>query len=169
MPGVRKLYSDSNGNLQVLKDTTSVVPPTLLGSGIGASKLSPGTVEAEYNSGAQSITLGVSSAYGATVNFTPGTGFYQIEPTQIVVTWGGTFSTETANIQIVATFSDTTTATLTVAGVSSTGTQTLNTNDLATILVTKKNIVSFTIAATTTHATSTTVTCSVTATGTQSQ
>lgn len=160
MPNVRKIRKDpTTGALSFLKDTKSTIP---------ASLLTANQIEAEYVSTLAPV-LGVSSAYGTAANATPDAGFFTIEPTQIVATWGGTFATETANLQIVATFSDATTATFTGAGVTGTGTVTLNTNDIVTITTTGKDIVKLAISATTTKATSTSVTLSVVISGSESQ
>lgn len=160
MPNVRKIRKDpTTGELSFLKDTTSTIPASLLTSN---------QIEAEYTT-TVTPTLGVSSAYGTAANATPDTGFFTIEPVQIVATWGGTFATENANLKIVATFSDNTTATLTGSSVSATGTVTYNTNDIVTITTTGKDIVKLAISATTTKATSTSVTLSVVISGSESQ
>jgi len=160
MPNVRKLKKDpTTGVISFLKDTTSTIPAALL---------TANQVAAEYQV-TKAPTLGVGSVYGTALNATPDTGFSQIEPTEIVATWGGTFATETANLKIVATFSDATTATLTGAGVTSTGVVTYHTNDLAAILSTGKKITKLAISATTTKAVSTLVTLSVVITGIENQ
>lgn len=123
----------------------------------------------EWKPSAFTPTLGVSSAYGTAVNATPDTGFYQVEPVQIVATWGGTFSTENANLKFVGTYNDGTTTTFTPATVNATGTQTFNTNDFAALLTTGKSITSIAISARTDKASSTSVTVSVQVTGLESQ
>lgn len=161
MPNVRKLVKDANtGVVKLLNDSTTTIPASLLTSG---------STEAEWKPTAATPTLGVSSVYGTAVVKSPDTGFYQIEPIQIVATWGGTFSTENANIKVVATYNDATTATFTAATVNATGTQTFNVNDFGAAITTAKNIVSIAISATTDKATSTLVTVSVQVTGLQSQ
>lgn len=160
MGGIRQLQKDRvTGVISFLKDTTSTIP---------ASLLTANQIAAEYAS-TVAPTLGVSSAYGTAVNSAPGAGFAQIEPTEIAVTWAGTFSAETANIKVVATFSDSTTATFTAAGVTATGSQSFFTNDFATLVSTGKKITNLATSATTTKATSTLVTVSVVITGIQNQ
>jgi hypothetical protein len=137
---------------------------------VNNSTTTPGApAEAEWKPTAYTPTLGVSSAYGTAVNSVPGTGFYQIEPIQIVATWGGSFDTETANLKFVGTYNDGSTATFTAAGVTSTGAQTFDTNDFADLLTTGKSLTKIAISGTTTHTVSTTVTVSVQVTGLQSQ
>lgn len=160
MPNVRKIIKNPNtGVIGFKNDTTSTIPGALL---------TANQIAAEYQT-TKAPTLGVSTAYGTALNATPDAGFTQIEPTQIVATWGGTFATETANLKIVATFSDATTATVTGAGVTSTGVVTYNTNDLAAILTTGKKITNLAVSARTTKAVSTLVTLSVVITGIENQ
>ena len=75
---------------------------------------------------AQSVTLGVSSSYGTAVNFTPAAFSLGFIPTSIAMVWGGSFSSDTVNAQIVATYSDGTTNTQTWGNITSAQTQSAN-------------------------------------------
>ena len=159
MPSIRKLYKKSNGNLAVLGDSSAVIPGSLIGAG---------SLDVEFNSGAVTPIIGATDGtYGTPVVVNPDAGHSIIEPSQIVIVWGGTFGSETATLNITVTYSDTTTASQTSTA-TSTGTTTLSTGGLTTLLTTGKPIVSISLETKSTI-NSSTVTTSVTITGVESQ
>lgn len=89
-----------------------------------------GTIKQQmYKKSQASNPSATIDTYGAAVTNTPATNFTAILPLGVDIVFGGTFGAETVTAQIVVTYSDATTATLTKTAVA-TGTTTLTATDL---------------------------------------
>jgi hypothetical protein len=107
---------------------------------------------------APSVTMGLSGAFGALSTVSPDSGFSGILPLAVAIVWGGTFGSETATAQIVVTYSDNSTDTLTLGGVTTTQTQSLTDGQRFSLLKDGVSITKIQVQAKTT-ASSTSVTC----------
>jgi hypothetical protein len=114
----------------------------------------------------QNVTMGVGGIYGVGTFFVPDTGAVAIVPLFIYVTWGGTFVSETAVVQIITTFSDATTLTRTGdLTATTTGVVAETAPALGGLIKDGVYITGIEIQAQTTKATSTAVTCSAVVAG----
>jgi hypothetical protein len=109
-----------------------------------------------------SVTMGVSNAYGAVATVAPDTNVTGFFPAYMVVTWGGTFSSDSCSLQIQATFNDGTTgsAIVPVSAITSAQTNSIGASTIISLFADGKYITSIAAQAKTTQAT-TSVTCTV--------
>lgn len=151
------------GTLNVIAQGNRVVGTTISSAtniaGATVNLVQPGT---GLNSGSISLPMGVSSAYGTLTSvLTPlitGTGMIFLSPS---IVWGGTFSSDTVNVQFTMTWDDGTTSTQTTATVTSTQTQNPVPGAILGLWKQGRQLVKLQAAARTTQA-STSVTCNIT-------
>jgi hypothetical protein len=167
-PSWARSFAGNSGTLNVIESGTIICPTASVPTISSTNNLS-GTVNLLHpgatclNSGSVSVPMGVSSAYGTLTTLIggpliPGTAFAFAG---VSIIWGGTFSGDTVNIQLTATWDDGSTTTASAGTVTGTETQTVTNSVLLGMYNQGRQMVMLQVAARTTAAT-TAVTCHVT-------